>query len=174
LVESLVSGHNDIVMAACAIVALIVLWKKKYIYSFFILSLSIAIKEITMILVPLYFLRKNRFLPFVFLTLGLIFFLVFFKREMLPWYGIWILPFAALIPNVCTYMPLVYGFSLGLLLYYAPFLYFGHWNDPVPQMKLWLTLVPMILGVLFMMIRHIYPSYSILQLFRKKNVAKSV
>jgi hypothetical protein len=150
LIESLVSGHNDIVMAACAIAALLVLWKKNYVYSFFIFALSVALKEITIILAPLYFLRKNRFLPFLLMSVGLISFLIFFKREMLPWYGIWVLPFAALVPNITFYMPLVYGFSSGLLLYYAPFLYFGHWNDPVPVMKFWLTILPMVIACLYM------------------------
>jgi len=156
LIESLVSGHNDIVMVACAILALLVLWQKKYIYSFFLFAVSVAFKEITIILAPLYFIRKNRFLPFLFMSVGLIAFLIFFKREMLPWYGVWILPFFALIPNGTAYLPLVYGFSFGLLLSYVPFLYFGHWNDPVPVWKFWLTIVPMVLACIYMAWKRVY------------------
>jgi len=149
LIESLVSGHNDIVMAACGVVSLLLLWKKRHLYSFFLFSVSVALKEITIMLFPLFFMRKNRWIPFTCMSIGLIAFLIFFKREILPWYGIWILPFAALIPKCKTYLPLIYGFSSGLLLYYVPFLYFGHWNDPVPIMKFWLTILPMVLGVIF-------------------------
>lgn len=151
LIESLVSGHNDIVMMGIAALALVFLSRKNYIYSFFFLSLSIALKEITIVLLPLYISWKHRFFPFVLMSVGLVLFLLVFKREMLPWYGIWVLPFAALIPNISFYMPLVYGFSLGLLLSYMPFLYYGHWNDPVPFIKLWLTVLPMITGSMVMM-----------------------
>lgn len=153
LIESLVSGHNDIVMMGVAATALVLLDRKKYVYSFFLLSLSIALKEITIVLFPLYVSWKNKLLPFVLMSIGLALFLIVFKREMLPWYGIWVLPFAAFVPNIRFYMPLVYGFSLGLLLSYVPFLYFGHWNDPVPFMKFWLTLLPMIVGCIVMIVR---------------------
>ena len=156
LIESLISGHNDIVMMGVATVALILLKRRAYVYSFFMLALSVALKEITLLLLPLYVFGKNRFLPFALMSAGLVFFLIFFKREMLPWYGIWVLPFAAFIPNIRLYMPLVYGFSVGLLLYYAPFLYFGHWNDPVPAMKLWLTILPMVFGFLYMVAGRVF------------------
>ena len=152
LIESLVSGHNDIVMVGCAMIALLLLWNKKNISSFFFYSLSVAFKEITIVLAPLYIFRNNRWLPLALMSIALILFLLVFKREMLPWYGVWVLPFVAIVPNPRFLMPIVYGFSLGLLLYYAPFLYFGHWNDPVPMIKVLLTVIPMIASVLLMLV----------------------
>jgi len=37
------------------------------------------------------------------------------------------------------------GLSLGLLLRYAPFLYYGYWNAPVPTIKFWATVIPAVL-----------------------------
>lgn len=149
LIESLVSGHNDIVMVGCAMVALWLLWiKKQPIASFFMYAISVAVKEMTIVLAPLYIYGRNRWLPCIFMGVSLIAFLVLFKREMLPWYGIWVIPFIAIVPNPIVLVPFLYGSSLGLLLYYVPFLYFGHWNDPVPVAKSVLTVVPIVLSIL--------------------------
>jgi len=149
LIETLISGHNDIVMVFFALIAIMFLQKKNMIVSFFWLSVSIALKEITFMLFPLYIFRKNRYLPVILMGLGLIAFLLIFKREILPWYGVWVIPFAAIMPRVKKFLPLLFGFSLGLLLYYIPFLYCGHWDEPVGVIKFWLTLTPMILACIF-------------------------
>lgn len=161
LIESLVSGHNDIVMVGFAMIALFLLWNKKIISSFFFYSLSVALKEITIVLAPLYIFRNNRWLPFILMSIALILFLLVFKREMLPWYGVWVLPFVAIVPNPRLLMPIVYGFSLGLLLYYAPFLYYGHWNDFVPTIKVFLTVIPIVISVIFVFFAKIIGSKAV-------------
>src|SRR5581483_1710037 len=54
LIETFVSGHNDIVMMFFAVWALYLLQKKKIIFAFSVLLLSILIKYSTLFLLPVY------------------------------------------------------------------------------------------------------------------------
>lgn len=147
LIECLVSAHNDVVMMAFAMLAWLLYLQKKRICSLFVLSLSVATKLMTLFVVPVALLGWNRMLAFIAIMVGFV--LVLFQREVLPWYLVWIIPFVALLPKRTDITLLAGAGSLGLLLRYAPYLYLGHWNDPVPAIKLWVTLVPLALALLF-------------------------
>ena len=142
IIESLVSAHNDSVMMGCAVFALYLFTRQRTVLSFFTLSASIAMKLISVFLIPIYLFGKVRWLPLVLMATGTFGFLLFTKREVMPWYFLWTLPFIALYPRKKWLIALTFGISLGLLLRYAPYLYYGHWNDPVPLIKLWVTGVP--------------------------------
>lgn len=120
LVESLVSGHNDIVMVAFVLLAVV------YNKNWLLLSLSIATKLMTIVLIPVFYLKKNALWMLGAMLIGLA--VVLLKREFLPWYWVWIVPFVALnfdkpkLIRACTII------SLGLLLSYAPYLYFGEYS----------------------------------------------
>jgi hypothetical protein len=80
------------------------------------------------------------------------------RREFLPWYFVWVLPFVALLPTMTTVLVIASGLSLGLLLQYAPYLYYGHWNAPVPVLKWWVTVVPVALASIGLFLRHMIVS----------------
>lgn len=146
IIETLVSGHNDIVMMAFVMVALYTYLKKRYLASYMLLALSVATKLMTLVLYPVAWFGWNRKLALAAMLVG--FFAVLTTREVLGWYWVWIVPFVALLPGVIELAWISLGVSIGLLLRYAPFLYYGHWDAPVPVLKEWLTVVPVVLTVL--------------------------
>ena len=154
LIETLVSGHNDIVMMALALLAIFLFLKKKIWLSFFVLALSVAAKLMTVFLIPVHFLRWNRYWALGMICLG--FLLVLTQREVLPWYWVWIMPFVALLPRRVDVLLLSGAVSLGLLLSYAPFLYFGAYDPPVPYYMNIAMIVPILISLsvlVFMNIR---------------------
>jgi hypothetical protein len=125
LIESLVSGHNDIVLVAFVLVA-VYLYKRDAYGSWFFLGLSIAAKLMTLVLVPIFWLKKNTTWMLIAMVLGLG--VVLLRREFLPWYWVWILPFIALTIERFKLTKAATIVSLGLLVSYAPFVYFGEYS----------------------------------------------
>lgn len=153
IIESLVSAHNDILMMALAVFAIYIFTKKGKIASFFILALSIATKLVTVCLLPVWFFGWKRWMSLAAMTVGFLLFLT--QREVMAWYFLWILPFVALLPDIQAIVTVSVGVSFGLLLRYAPFLYYGDWNDPVPAMKPWVTYIPIVISVVVAVILYI-------------------
>lgn len=150
IIESLVSSHNDIVMMGIAMVAMVLYLQKRKLRSFFVLAISAALKLMTIFLIPVYLLKWNRLYALIAIVTGFI--LVIFQREVLPWYWVWVMPFVALLPEHKSITIVSAGVSLGLLLRYAPYLYYGHWDAPVPTIKLWVTLMPVAVSLCFLLI----------------------
>ena len=146
IIESLVSSHNDIVMMALAVWAIVFFQQKKRWISWILLSLSIGMKLMTIFLIPSFMTGWKRNTMLIFMSIG--FMAVLFQREVLSWYWVWIVPFISLMPRKWNLFIISYGISMGLLLRYAPFLYYGNWDSPVPQMKLWVTVIPIVLAIL--------------------------
>ncbi len=146
LVECLISPHNDIVMMAIAVWSLVLYRNSQKWASWFVLSVSIAMKLMTIFLIPAFFFKWNRKIALGGMILGFI--AVLFQREVLSWYWVWIVPFVALVPEYPRVAVLSFGVSMGLLLRYVPYLYLGHWNDPAPAVKLWVTAIPIAVSVL--------------------------
>lgn len=149
IVESLVSGHNDIVMMAVAIWAMVFyVQKKQLLTAWWLLAISIGIKFMTIFLIPSFFFQWSRSIALVGMIVGFV--IVILGREVLPWYFVWVMPFIALIPGKRTITTIAGAFSLGLLLRYAPFLYYGHWGDPVPAIKWWVTILPVLVSCMIL------------------------
>jgi len=146
IIESLVSSHNDIVMMALAVWAIVFFQQKKHWISWILLSLSIGMKLMTIFLIPSFMTGWKRNTMLIFMGIG--FMAVLSQREVLSWYWVWIVPFISLMPRKWNLFIISYGISMGLLLRYAPFLYYGNWDSPVPQMKLWVTVIPIVLAIL--------------------------
>lgn len=140
IIECLVSPHNDILMIALGIWAIVLYKQKKKWMSWIFLSLSIAMKLMTIFLIPAFFTGWKRRVTLFFMSLGFI--AVLFQRDVLSWYWVWVMPYIALVPDSAPLIVVSGGISMGLLLRYAPFLYFGNWNDPVPAIESWVTWVP--------------------------------
>ena len=62
--------------------------------------------------------------------------LVLTRREFLPWYWVWIVPFVALLPNIPKLIRFSTIVSLGLLLSYAPYMYFGDYGAVSQELKM--------------------------------------
>lgn len=171
IIETLVSSHNDMVMMAIVLVALYYFLIKKPWQSFFFLAASVAMKLMTIFLVPIFFLQgiirkyradlrieQHRFILLLAMLFG--FFLVTLQREVLPWYWVWIMPFVALVPRKGWVIVISTGISLGLLLRYAPFLYYGHWDPPVPMMKSWVTFIPIVLSISIVFMQKLFARHT--------------
>lgn len=142
--ETLVSGHNDIVMMAFAMASM-------YYSSYFFMAIATATKLMTLFLFPVMIFGYKPVWNLIAMCIGLG--LVLFQRDILPWYWVWIMPFIALLPRNKPLVILASAVSGGLLLRYAPFFYFGHWNAPVPTIEFWVTLVPPALAAIFLLVK---------------------
>ncbi|MBL7159428.1 hypothetical protein ISS85_03060 [Candidatus Microgenomates bacterium] len=143
IIETLVSSHHESVMIFLTLAFIYFLIKSKKLLSVICFLLSVGIKYVTALLFPLLIFGFKRGLTVILMTMSLIFVLT--KKEIQPWYFLWVLPFLAL--DVKRWSMLISSFfSFGLLLHYALFLYFGHWDPPVPMIKLWVIIIPMILA----------------------------
>ncbi len=95
------------------------------------------------------FFLVRKFWPRVGLFLMAIALIAVTKRTSFqPWYFLYLLPFVALLPDKKWLFWLTTSLSAGFLLHYAPFLYLGNWNPPVPEIKIKLNLIFVILGLL--------------------------
>ncbi len=154
IIEDLVSSHNDVVMMAFAVWAIVLFLEKKKLASWFVFSLSVAAKLITITFIPVWFFisRKGtswRNWMLIFMIGGLL--AVIATREVLPWYWVWILPFIALIPANQSLTSLSTAISLGLLLRYAPYLFLGNWDPPALLLKNIGTLLPIAVSALIVL-----------------------
>lgn len=151
--ETLVSGHNDMVMMALAMIAYYLYMTKKRWAAWLVLSLSVAAKLMTAFLIPVFFVGWQRKFALWAIIIG--FLLVATQREILGWYVVWLVPFYALLPSLEWALIVGTGLSLGLLLTYAPFFYFGNYNPPVQTIKFWVAIIPVILSIGIVVIRKI-------------------
>lgn len=125
LIESLVSGHNDIVLVSLAMLSVWMYMSKNIYTSWFYLGVSVAAKLMTIFLIPVYLLRKNKEWMLAAMVTGLI--AVLLQREFLPWYWVWVLPFVALNYERTKIVRLSVIVSAGLLLSYVPYIYVGEY-----------------------------------------------
>jgi len=146
IIESLVNAHNDIVMMGIALYALVLVLEKKKIGAWILFFSSIGVKFMTLALFPFMVKKWNAVGALVLMSGATIGFLWLQHREFMPWYALWSLPFIALMPEKKWLQGIGFGASIGLLLYYAPFLYMGNWDPPVTYLKIWLMGIPTIIG----------------------------
>jgi hypothetical protein len=149
IIECLVSGHNDILMMALVVWSIVLFQNKRLWSSWLMLSLSIAMKLMTIFLIPAFLAKWNRKLALVSILVGFV--AVIVQREVLGWYWVWVIPFVALLPEIRYVTILSTGVSLGLLLRYVPFLYQGDWNGPAPALKTWGTGVPIVIAIVIVL-----------------------
>jgi hypothetical protein len=148
IIESLVSGHLDMVMIFFALFAFYNLINKKYIFSFVLLLFSIGIKFGTVFLLPVFILvaylqYKNKKINWQ-IVAGLLLILMLvtvcvsanYSGNFQPWYLLLPLAFAALLSH--RYFVLIPSviLSFAALTTYVPYLYLGNWDPPVPTILL--------------------------------------
>ena len=153
IIESLVSAHNDGIMAFFFLLAFFFILAKKPVYSLLSWLFSIGVKYVTVIFLPIFFLlawqklqaKKINWQRLVTLTVGLGavgILIITYRIGFQPWYLLWVLPFLAIKKDNQFLTWVTVGLSLGSLLRYTPFLYLGNWDPPVPTIKLWLFWLP--------------------------------
>lgn len=157
IIESLVSGHHDIVMIFLLISSIYYIMNSNYIRSILLFVLSIGIKFSSAILLPVVLwmtLKKFRnqaidwervFLASLFLSIATVI-LASFRTELQPWYIIWALPFVSLLPDRKWIIIPSIIISFALLLHYVPFLYTGNWDPPIPTIKSFMNISALVLA----------------------------
>ncbi len=153
VIETLISGHNDIVMIFFVLLSFFILMKKKVGWAVVFFILSMLIKYTTLLLIPVFFfviwkiLRKreiswNNIFYFSALLMCAGFFLSPLREEIYPWYEIWFLSFAFLVPNRKILLSTSLVLSFTLLLRYIPFMSLGTHTGITPVIKSVVTFVP--------------------------------
>ncbi len=144
VIESLVSGHLDIVMYFFGLWAFYFLLQKKYWWSFLLLSISIGIKFVTVFLLPIFLfvllahLRKKKIswdFLFIFAIVLMVITVVVatYRTNFQPWYLVAPLVFATFLSwRYYIFIPSII-ISFFAMFTYVPYLYLGNWNPPVPQ-----------------------------------------
>ncbi|MBI4137328.1 hypothetical protein HY469_04665 [Candidatus Roizmanbacteria bacterium] len=143
ITESLVSAHNDIVMMALSLWSFYFLVSKRKAWSLVFLLFSISIKFATVFLIPAYVYvfwlmqsKKKVLWEYVILTtiagMTLAVAAATIRTQFQPWYLLYVLPFAALLPQRVSIVIPVVIISIAGMLQYVPFLYTGKWDPPIP------------------------------------------
>jgi hypothetical protein len=160
VVETLMSGHNDIVMLFLALFSYLLLAKRRVFFAVIFLVLSILIKYSTLLLIPIFLyacwtrLKKREidwkniyYFSALFMLVG--FLLSPIREEIYPWYAIWFISFAflALDRKILLYTSI--AFSLSLLLRYVPFMLTGTYASQTPAMKEIFTFIPPALVLIY-------------------------
>ena len=164
VIETFVSGHNDVTMMFFALLSIYFLKNKKVLFTILFLVASIFIKYATLFLIPVFIFAiirnfkngridwsKVYFVSFI--LMFMIFLLSFLREEIYPWYAIWPITFLVLIPQRNKLINIFLGLSFGPMLSYIPYMYFGTYFGPTPITKIILMLFPVIIVFLYQAIK---------------------
>lgn len=127
LLELVVNAHNDAVMIALLLFALYLALINKTKLSILSLMLSIGVKYITALTLPLYFI-KNHKIKILFITLMLYLPILVSPGRFQPWYLVWPLLPATLINTPFSRLWIILT-SLAGLIFYIPYIATGFWNN---------------------------------------------
>lgn len=137
LIEVLMNGHNDIFMMILVLVAL------KY-KNLLVLLASWFIKGATMIVTPLLFFKISwdKTLVYAFWLLSFVFFIVGpLREELYPWYALWLITPAALLPykshKFLWQFTIVLSFALELRN--LPYMWMGYYEGVGPLLRVLAT-----------------------------------
>lgn len=156
VIETLVSGHNDIAMVFLVLFSLYLLVKKKMFLGVLFFALSVFIKYATIVLIlllPVIIWRSVRNkeidwkkIYFFSSILMLIAFLLSpIREEIYPWYAVWFISFAFLVPDKRLLLYVSIAFSFGLLFRYTPYMLTGTYAEKTPFIKEAVSFAPPIL-----------------------------
>lgn len=149
LIEVLVSGHNDIVMMVPALLAFGAasknIWKRVFAW-----GVSVGVKGATIVLFPLVLFpvpdREKLYKMSYWLMFGVFIVVAPFREELYPWYAVWFLAFAALIPM--KKRSFIHGFSIalciGLSLRHLPYILTREYGGTGPILRILFTIIPAI------------------------------
>jgi len=167
ILETLVSGHNDIVMVFLVLLSFYLLSKKRLFLGTLFFVLSIFIKYATILLIPiflyvLYKKIKNKDFNWrkIYLLSSVLMLIAFLlspvREEIYPWYAIWFLSFSFLIPEKKMLLYVSISFSFGLLLRYVPYMFLGSYVGITPIVKSITTFSPPFFVCIYLIIKKIW------------------
>lgn len=167
IIETLISGHNDIVMMFLALFSFFLFVKKKIFFAVLLFILSILIKYATILLIPvfLYILwktirKKDINWKSVFYFSSLLMYVGFLlspiREEIYPWYATWFLSFVFLITDKKLLLHISLAFSFGLLFRYLPFMLFGTHVGLAPIIKSSVTFIPVFLVLFYFIVKKLW------------------
>lgn len=171
LMELAVNGHNDVVMMLPAVTGVTLLTSpsvRKKIWSWILLVLSIFVKGVTVVLLPLFFLpfvnrliqRPTRIRLYTLYKLSFWLLMITFfiaaplREELYPWYAIWFLSFAAVLPENKARIErgLSLTLSIALELRHIPYMATGIYGGFGPMLRLLVSSVPVLGFILYQFI----------------------
>lgn len=134
LVETLINGHNDVVMMFFALLSYWFFLNSKKFRALLFLLFSASIKYVTIVLLPFYLRGESSQaekidLPTLF-SLALLLIMFIRPGQLHSWYLIWAFSFVVLSRSNIL-IKVFTALTIGALLRYAPYLYYGHWDPPV-------------------------------------------
>ncbi len=151
LIETLVSGHNDMFVMFLVFLGIFFIQKNKF-TGWLLFILSIGVKYATLFLFPIFLLslfyknlNKKSFFQLSAIMMFIIFLLSPLREEIYPWYAIWFLPFVFL-SGRRLFIILTISLCFGLLLRYIPFMLLGTYLDPTPEIKIIVMVIPVFLA----------------------------
>jgi len=163
IIETFISGHNDITMIFLMLSSLYFFSQKKITIGSLLYVSSIFIKYSSLIALPVYgfifinSLRKKKIdwpkvFTILFYCMFLVFVLSFIREEIYSWYAIWFLPFGFLSKN----KKIVYfclAFSISLLLGYVPYLLLQSYSKLEIYSKMGIIFLIPLVGYCFMYLK---------------------
>lgn len=163
VIETLLGGHNDVVMMFFSLLAFYFLKQKRNFFASLSFFASVMIKFATIFLFPifLYVLWQNwqkkviewpKIWSWSFLAMLLVFLLSPLREEIYSWYFIWPLTFASLMPLRQILLAVSSAFSIGLLFRFSPFLYTQSWRGITPLVKRIVTFTPPLITFFYLKI----------------------
>jgi hypothetical protein len=158
LIEWLVNAHNDAIMISLALFSLVAVRQGRGILAWISLILSIGVKYITVIFLPIIIIfKKLTTLSIAYWSLIILFLaplLYHYSYQYQPWYVTWLIPFAALSASPVI-MGLTTAYSFGALLRYLPFIQTGLWQGSALYFAL-LTFLPLLLAIFYYSLVHVF------------------
>lgn len=165
LIETLVSAHNDMVMVFFMLLAFYFLKNKKIVFSFISFIGAGLIKYAAFILAPVIaflswkLLRKQEVQWqkwYYYCSIVLLIFMVIaapIREEIYPWYAVWFLSFAFMVPEKKNLLFLSQIISMSLMLRYIPFMLLGTHFGPTPFIKIFVTFAPSFCFLLYIFMK---------------------
>ena len=146
LIEVIMNGHNDIYMIFLALAGLL-LWQAGKLSGLLLFIASWFIKGATLILSPFLVIRTSweRLLVVSYWLLAGVFFIAApLREELYPWYAVWLVAPAALLPykNHRFIWQFTIILSLALELRNLPYMWMGYYESPGPWLRTIVTVVP--------------------------------
>lgn len=139
LIESLVSPHNEVMMLFFSLFAIYLLVKKNTIHAIVSIIVSISIKYISIVLLPLFWFIKpidKHFYTVAYWLWITALVPVVIQREPYSWYAIPLVGLAAL-SDVKQIKIFTLSISIALLVRYFPFLWWGEYTPKTQDWQMW-------------------------------------
>lgn len=161
IIETLVSGHSEMVMMAIFLLAIYLFVKGKILSSLFVGLISAGVKYVTLVgsfvfILPYLLERftgvkkstKFYLLLILFIQIAAVVFMAL-RTELQPWYLLWFIPIIALLSEFETIFIMGIVFSVAGLLLYIQWLLQGEWDINIATEKYVAIALALIIGLIF-------------------------